>query len=110
MAVPRNWPQRIVYLGDSRWDTRVSATAFKALTTADVMGGIPASSSVPLQPQSAYTTSVLEKNVRIQAIDDKAHPACGEYGLFAARPLRENECVIEYKGFVTTDEKLSKTR
>lgn len=38
--------------------------------------------------------------VRISSIANPAHPACGQYGLFAARHLQPDSFILHYLGFV----------
>jgi hypothetical protein len=44
------------------------------------------------------------KNVKIKMINDPAHPACGQRGLFAARRLEPREWIIDYAGELLPDD------
>mmetsp|Transcript_22096 Transcript_22096/g.72778 ORF Transcript_22096/g.72778 Transcript_22096/m.72778 type:complete len:105 (-) Transcript_22096:64-378(-) len=47
----------------------------------------------------------LCKKVRVEKIpENSGHPAAGQFGLFAAQTLKPREHVIDYLGYLTSDE------
>eukprot|EP00041_Stephanoeca_diplocostata_P012305 m.206357 g.206357 ORF g.206357 m.206357 type:complete len:300 (-) comp18898_c0_seq3:113-1012(-) len=49
------------------------------------------------------------RTVIIRRITDKAHPAYGECGLFTTEPIRSHTHILDYSGFVTSEQRCSKT-
>jgi hypothetical protein len=48
-----------------------------------------------------HNLSVIKRTCKAVKIISESHPACGGFGLFAQRKLRESEWIIDYHGFVT---------
>ncbi|CAK7202708.1 hypothetical protein SEUCBS139899_005435 [Sporothrix eucalyptigena] len=96
-AVPQNWPSNIRYLGIPVY-AGISPRQRQLLQTQPVdMPG--ASASTPALPE---IPSILRFGpsplVEIRSITDPAHPACGQRGLFAARPLPAGSFILPYLG------------
>lgn len=91
--VPKNWPQGIVYLGSPAYSPRLSKAQLQAIKQR------PADN-----PDLADIPQDLKRGpcplVNITPISDPAHPACGQYGLFAARDLNPGTLIIPYLGEV----------
>lgn len=90
-ATPANWPPSLPYLSQPSYAPHLSKTQIAALRTrpADLATEVPA--SLPRGPSAL---------VRITPIADRAHPACGQAGLFAARALAPGALILPYYGVV----------
>lgn len=96
--LPANWPDGVNYVSACVFDRRVPKAAFGAVT------GAPAAPKRKCPPVASAGDVV-----KIKLITDKAHPACGQRGLIAARVIPKRSHIVDYVGFVTTDEFCSKT-
>ncbi|KZZ97392.1 SET domain protein [Moelleriella libera RCEF 2490] len=92
---PKNWPPALPYLTAPLHDKRLSRAQRQALTTTTTTTSPAAMAIIP----AAWTASPAI-NVRIQAITDPDHPACGQHGLFAAQNLPPGAFVVVYLGRV----------
>ncbi|KAI8962661.1 hypothetical protein F5Y11DRAFT_183736 [Daldinia sp. FL1419] len=90
-ATPKNWPPSIPYLQQPSYAPHVTKTQQQALRirAPELTTEIPR--AFPRGP------SVL---ARIIPIDSPSHPAHGQAGLFAARPLPPGSLVLPYYGVV----------
>ncbi|CAK7262611.1 hypothetical protein SEPCBS119000_000047 [Sporothrix epigloea] len=96
-AVPANWPSHVRYLAIPVY-AGISPRQRQLLQTQPSdMPGAPASTApLPeIPPVLRFGPSPL---VEIRAIADPAHPACGQHGLFAARPLGAGSFILPYFG------------
>jgi hypothetical protein len=90
-VVPNNWPTTLPYLYQPSCPPHLTKTQLQALKTrpADLATEIP--SSLP------RGSSISAK---ITPITDPSHPANGQAGLFAARPLAPGSLILPYYGIV----------
>jgi hypothetical protein len=86
--LPKSWPSSISYLTASCYSQTITATHLSALRSRpnDIQ-------DIPLN-----TPKGLCPLVRIMPITSPAHPACGQYGLFAARDLKPGTFILQYLG------------
>ncbi|KAM4062859.1 hypothetical protein HRG_007676 [Hirsutella rhossiliensis] len=90
MSKPKNWPGSLPYLKSPQHSKHLSAAQVEALSTKpSAISVIPASQTLVPSP-----------NVKIQQIRDAAHPADGQYGLFAAQNLKPGSFILPYLGRV----------
>lgn len=104
---PQNWPVTISYLqrpiispylteSQRRWlRQKPLSTYIYSDLTPDVTGGGEAAVPVIKLP----VVDVAERT-EIRAIQDTAHPACGQHGQFAVRDLSPGAFVLPYLGYV----------
>ncbi|KAG2023840.1 hypothetical protein CC2G_001450 [Coprinopsis cinerea AmutBmut pab1-1] len=87
---PSNWPSNICYLDKNAYHSSVT-TAVK---------------SQILSPSSASQTDPgTACKVAIRRIQDSAHPANGQYGLFAGKKIPSGTFIIDYIGEVHCDDR-----
>jgi len=95
---PKHWPSQIAYLTQPAYSKVVLSEPYDALrqkgagSTSTVLSSVGTSSSVHIIP-----------------IKDSSHPACGQYGLFAAKTLLPDTFIIWYLGFVHSQEETDPT-
>jgi hypothetical protein len=94
--VPKNWPPDITYLTDHTYSSAVTAEQKTALSRT-------LSDDATWAQVSAKQLHFPSPLVSIRIIDDKAHPACGQRGLFAAQHLPPDSLVVLYLGHVHTN-------
>ncbi|KAI0129409.1 SET domain-containing protein [Xylariales sp. AK1849] len=90
-TVPRNWPIVSAYLSQpavSPYLTRAQLQSFKTCPV-DLATEIPR--TLPKGPSGL---------VKITPITDTSHPAKGQAGLFAARPLPPGSLILPYYGII----------
>lgn len=85
---PGNWPSQVTYITRNIYSKKIDAAVLNEI--------LPKSAG-------AGTSGGVSKLVKIKLITDKAHPACGQYGLFSARKLTSKCHVLDYMGFVHSD-------
>jgi len=85
------WPSEVQYLTSLVWDTSIIRDA------KDVYRKYKVSGSRPIEGSPA----AAKKTVRWQRITDPAHPARGEFGLFATRNFGRGDHLIDYLGYVS---------
>ncbi|KAJ7630609.1 hypothetical protein FB45DRAFT_916023 [Roridomyces roridus] len=88
MPPPPNWPDHVAYLSACVYHSSVSNE-----TRAFLDGG---SKSISTQKPTVVT---------IRRISSSDHPACGQFGLFAARKILANEHLLDYIGEIHCDER-----
>ena len=97
VTAPKNWPDSIQYLSSPIYSPRLTKAQLAAIraSPADAPAGARVAAEIPpdLKPGPSA-------NVRITAIADPRHPACGQSGLFVTRDLRPGELVVVYMGEV----------
>ncbi|ETS74438.1 hypothetical protein PFICI_14304 [Pestalotiopsis fici W106-1] len=88
---PANWPANLPYLSQPSHAAHLSKHQITALRTrpADLTTEVPL--SLPRGPSTL---------VRITPIADPGHPANGQAGLFASRPLAPGSLILPYYGIV----------
>ncbi|EQL04198.1 hypothetical protein G6O67_008073 [Ophiocordyceps sinensis] len=90
MSKPKNWPSSLPYLKSPHHSQDLSAAQVGALGT-----------KPPAMPViRASQMLVPSPHVKIQQIRDAAHPADGQYGLFAAQNLKPGTFILPYLGRV----------
>ena len=89
---PENWPSSIPYL---------SAPVLSRDVPKDILS-TQALSSTSLEPSTVTigTPETPYSNIRITAISDPSHPACGQYGLFTTRVHFPDSFICLYLGLV----------
>lgn len=101
MSKPKNWPSTLPYLKAPLYGKDISASQIQFLRTKPPP-------DVPIAPATSPATETPCPRVRIQAIQDPAHPAHGQFGLFATRDIAPGELILAYLGRLhgreTTDE------
>ncbi|KAF1949293.1 hypothetical protein CC80DRAFT_555500 [Byssothecium circinans] len=90
---PRGWPRELVYLHAPRYSKKLNGDATKALVVPNSAPSLRSIYQVP-KSQGPYT------NVRITPISNPAHPANGQYGLYAAHNLPPDAFILPYLGYV----------
>lgn len=89
---PASWPQGIEFLRVSKISKNLSPEAMHALN------------DKPTAAPSVVVSSGPSLNVRIRPISDVNHPAKGQYGLFASQRLAPDTLILQYLGFVHTED------
>ena len=99
MSKPKNWPDALPYLTAPLLPSKdLSPSQLQALRTKPPS---PAPQTPPsLQSIPASSTQTPSVHVKIQLIQDPAHPANGQRGLFAARDLKPGAFILPYLGRV----------
>ena len=77
---PRHWPEGLQYIGAYHFHTSVTPAVRQFIQ------GTPSGKA----GSRAW--------VVIRLISDTSHPACGQYGLFAARKIRPRSHILDYIG------------
>lgn len=85
---PSSWPTNVQY-SDS--------LCYHSSVTPEILSLIQGS------PQRADKNT--RSSVLIRCISDKSHPACGQYGLFAAKKIHPKTHILDYMGEVHCDER-----
>ncbi|CAN6660956.1 hypothetical protein TRVA0_033S00144 [Trichomonascus vanleenenianus] len=85
MKVPSNWPDTVVYTHKNVYSKRLIKEELDAI-------GVSRNEGKPGSGPS--------KLVKIKRISDPNHPACGQFGLFAASKLAPRSKVLDYMGYV----------
>lgn len=90
--LPRNWPEDFPYLTSPAYSTsltkeQLQSCRTKPPATGEVLREIPRDLKLGPCPL-----------VKITPINDPGHPACGQSGLFAARPLPPGSLILPYLG------------
>jgi hypothetical protein len=85
---PSHWPTDVQYINYSRYHSSVPST-----TRAYIQG----TGTVKPHP--------VVKTVVIRHIQSESHPACGQYGLFAAKKIPPKTHIIDYIGEVHCDDR-----
>lgn len=88
-TLPKNWPETFPYLTAPAYSLSLTQGHLNLLRT---------------KPADAIRELPLHRgphaSVKITPITDPAHPACGQAGLFAARPLAPGSLILPYLGEV----------
>jgi hypothetical protein len=88
---PPQWPPQVNYVSACVFDPRVPKAALSGIWgTKTVSGG-------------ARGKTPVVGWARIVPITDPKHPAWGQRGLVAARPIPKQTHILDYAGVVTTD-------
>ena len=95
--LPKNWLTNIEFLKSNKWHEPPPEY---------YQNGNSSASKIPIVAQSLPSICPL---VCIRPIKDPAHPANGEFGLFALKNISEKQLLLEYRGFVTADKNTSQT-
>ncbi|KAI0275111.1 hypothetical protein BC834DRAFT_815465 [Gloeopeniophorella convolvens] len=88
---PKHWPTHVQYLIVPRFHPSVSDDALSF-----VRGNCSARDPLPPASQSLGV---------IHPITAPSHPACGQFGLFAAKKIPPRTLIVEYIGEVHSDER-----
>lgn len=90
MSTPKNWPISLPYLKAPLHGKDMSASQTKFLRTQPL--------HLPSAPASSPATETPCPHVKIQAIQDPLHPACGQHGLFATKNIAPGGLILVYLG------------
>lgn len=88
------WPASCTFLADYVWSPDVKSELIS------LYAGGKGSSRRDDQPRDA-PRPVPCPLVRVRAITDATHPACGQFGLYAAQALHHGQHVLDYLGAVS---------
>lgn len=93
--VPKNWPEHLPYLTSPVYAPSLSKSQLQSLRAKPVPTNPSELREIPrdLKPGPSV-------NVKITPISDTKHPACGQAGLFAIRPLLPGCLILPYLGEV----------
>ncbi|TKA66488.1 hypothetical protein B0A49_08457 [Cryomyces minteri] len=91
--VPKNWPRDVAYLAVPSYSKAVTTELLQSLNVA------PSTSINPLSSTLLKSPSPI---IHITPIENNAHPANGQYGLFAAQHLPPSSFITLYLGRVHT--------
>lgn len=111
---PKHWPPNLPYLKRYAWHKNVPPALKMAYCTVDRKASSSCSASASPAPSRACGQSIAGlKRVcgnnrpsgftTIQRIEDKNHPACGQFGLFAAKQIPPRTLILDYIGMVLYD-------
>lgn len=92
-TTPKNWPKGVTYITTPSPSPALSKSqSLIELNTPPIGTNV-----IPLPPSPSSL-------VHIKPITSATHPANGQYGLFAAKPLKPSTLVILYVGYLHTAE------
>lgn len=92
--LPRNWPEGFPYLTSPAYSPSLSKTQLQSLRTKPASAeGVARETPRDLKPGPS-------PQVKITPISDPRHPAHGQSGLFASRPLPPGSLILPYLGQV----------
>lgn len=87
-SVPSHWPPNVRYIENCGYHSSVSPS-----TRSFIQGN---STKSPHNPHS---------RVAIRLISSSSHPACGQYGLFAAKKIPPKTHILDYIGEIHCDDR-----
>lgn len=87
-SIPKNWPAALPYLRIPLYSRHLTSSQLTALRSAPA-SSLPVPISTPLGPCPL---------VKIMPVTDRAHPAYGQSGLFAAKDLPAGSFILCYMG------------
>ncbi|KJA26018.1 hypothetical protein HYPSUDRAFT_133348 [Hypholoma sublateritium FD-334 SS-4] len=90
---PAHWPQGLKYINSSCFHSSVIPSVRRHVQGSE-------SSKTP-----GLSKKIQGPKVAIRAIANTAHPACGQFGLFAAQRIPPKTLIIEYIGEIHCDER-----
>lgn len=93
---PINWPDHVKYVAKNIYSKRLTHDQLKAI-------GVKTGNNRTEKPQP------ICKLVKIKLVDKPSHPAHGQFGLFSTRKLPPNSHIIDYLGYVHTNEESDET-
>ncbi|CAK7208890.1 hypothetical protein SBRCBS47491_000251 [Sporothrix bragantina] len=96
-AVPPNWPSSVRYLAIPVY-AGISPRQRELLQTQPADMPSASASTPPLPEIPSILRFGPSPLVEIRSITDRAHPAYGQHGLFAARPLAAGSFILPYLG------------
>jgi len=91
-APPKHWPSNVYWLIRPFYSKIIASSAYDSFREVDENGP----RHLEKTPPGRCTL------VNIACITNPSHPACGQYGLFAAQNLLPDTYIISYIGFVHT--------
>ncbi|KAK6967021.1 hypothetical protein R3P38DRAFT_2672217 [Favolaschia claudopus] len=92
MSPPSHWPSNIRYISTCTYHSSVSPATRVFLTQGE---------------SAAPKTFDGPSSVAIKRISDSAHPAHGQFGLFAAKKIKPHAHIVDYVGEIHCDERES---
>ena len=95
-STPAPWPADVRYLETLRFDSSVPAALVNKYA--------PSKST-----KKRHTRADAKRRVAGRVITEDAHPACGQFGLFATKKFKPKEWIVDYHGVVTSSEACSQT-
>jgi len=93
---PSHWPPEIHYISTCSYHSSVSQSTRDTFLT---------------QRDAAKSKAAIAfsgpTSVAIRRISESTHPACGQFGLFAAKKIKPNNHIVDYIGEIHCDERES---
>ncbi|KAF8845334.1 hypothetical protein BDN67DRAFT_941154 [Paxillus ammoniavirescens] len=93
---PPQWPSSVMFITSPRYHYSVPTSALSFLTN-----GV----ALPIHPPPPDLNFAVHPVVRIKFISHPAHPARGQYGLFAFKKIQPRTHIIDYIGEVHCQER-----
>ncbi|KAF8203225.1 hypothetical protein BJ912DRAFT_348311 [Pholiota molesta] len=88
-----HWPQHLRYINSSCFHSSISPSARQFLL------------GPPSTAKNKSTGDIKAPKITIRVISNPAHPACGQFGLFAAQRIPPTTWIVEYVGQIHCDER-----
>ncbi|PTB69109.1 hypothetical protein BBK36DRAFT_1088650, partial [Trichoderma citrinoviride] len=106
MSIPKNWPPSLPYFKAPQHGKDLTPAQLQFLRTRPVIATTHSSQfqdndnddPLPIIPASHPATSTPCPLVKILPISDPAHPAHGQFGLFAATDITPGALIVAYLG------------
>lgn len=92
-SVPKNWPEHLPYLTSPAYSPSLSKSQLQSLRAKPTSADHSGRHEIPRDLKPGPSA-----NVKITPISDPKHPACGQAGLFATRPLPPGSLILPYLG------------
>jgi hypothetical protein len=103
-ATPKGWPHTAIYIAAAAPDPKLTKEQQRASLAA-----IASLTARPGCPQPQHVAAAPCPLVKITAIHDPKHPACGQHGLTAAKKLAASQFVLPYVGYFSVKPHCSTT-
>lgn len=87
--IPKSWPKDIPYITRPAYSKTISSSILRLLKS-----DLPPNSTIAPNGAGPYSS------VKISAINDRSHPAHGQYGLFASQRLPPDSFILPYLGHI----------
>ena len=94
-STPAPWPADVRYLETVRFDASVPAALVQKYA--------------PSSTKKRHSRADAKRRVAGRVITEDAHPARGQFGLFAMKKFKPREWIVDYHGVVTSSEACSQT-
>lgn len=94
-SIPAPWPPDVLYRETVRFDASVPAALVQKYA--------------PSSMKKRHTRADAKRRVAGRVITEDAHPARGQFGLFAMKKFKPREWIVDYHGVVTSSDACSQT-